>query len=59
MIQQGYLCPVVPKQTTTQLDVGGVGTRGGEFIAKDLEAAVDRDEVTHRFAQQRLCRRHC
>ncbi|MFO0199640.1 MAG: DEAD/DEAH box helicase, partial [Alphaproteobacteria bacterium] len=46
MIQQGYLCPVVPKQTNTQLDVGGVGTRGGEFIAKDLEAAVDRDEVT-------------
>jgi endonuclease YncB( thermonuclease family) len=46
MIQQGYLSPVVPKQTTTQLDVGGVGTRGGEFIAKDLEAAVDRDEVT-------------
>ena len=46
MIQQGYLCPVVPKQTATQLDVGGVGTRGGEFIAKDLEAAVDRDEVT-------------
>jgi len=46
MIQQGYLCPVVPKQTSTQLDVGSVGTRGGEFIAKDLEAAVDRDEVT-------------
>ena len=46
MIQQGYLCPVVPKHTETQLDVGGVGTRGGEFIAKDLEAAVDRDEVT-------------
>jgi DNA repair protein RadD len=46
MIQQGYLSAVVPKQTETQLDVGGVGTRGGEFIAKDLEAAVDRDEVT-------------
>ncbi|MBX9594811.1 MAG: DEAD/DEAH box helicase, partial [Roseomonas sp.] len=46
MIQQGYLSPVVPKRTSTQLDVGGVGTRGGEFIAKDLEAAVDRDEVT-------------
>lgn len=46
MVKQGYLCPVIPKQTTTQLDVGGVGTRGGEFIAKDLEAAVDRDEVT-------------
>ena len=46
MIQQGYLCPVVPKQTATQLDVSGVGKRGGEFIAKDLEAAVDRDEIT-------------
>jgi DNA repair protein RadD len=46
MIQQGYLCPVVPKQTTTQLDTSGVGTRGGEFIAGQLEAAVDRDDVT-------------
>ena len=46
MIEQGYLCPVVPKQTTTQLDVSSVGTRGGEFIAGQLEAAVDRDEVT-------------
>lgn len=46
MIQQGYLCPVIPKRTTTQLDVAGVGTRGGEFIAGQLEAAVDRAEVT-------------
>lgn len=46
MIQEGYLSPVVPKQTGTQLDVAGVGSRGGEFIAKELEAAVDRDEVT-------------
>lgn len=52
MIQQGYLCPVVPKHTETQLDVGGVGTRGGEFIAKDLEAAVDRDEVTRAAVQE-------
>ena len=46
MIQQGYLCPVVPKRTNTQLDVSGVARRGGEFIAGQLEAAVDRDEVT-------------
>ncbi len=46
MIQQGYLSPVIPKQTTTQLDVSGVGTRGGEFIAGQLEAAVDREDVT-------------
>lgn len=46
MIQQGFLCPVIPKQTSTQLDVAGVGTRGGEFIAGQLEAAVDRDDIT-------------
>ncbi len=46
MVRQGYLCPVVPKRTETQLDVAGVGSRGGEFVAKELEAAVDRDEVT-------------
>jgi DNA repair protein RadD len=45
MIEQGYLCPVVPKRTKTQLDVGGVGTRGGEFIARDLERAVDLADV--------------
>lgn len=46
MIQQGYLSMVVPKQTKTQLDVSSVGTRGGEFIPGQLEAAVDRDDVT-------------
>lgn len=46
MVQEGYLSPVVPKQTTTQLDVSAVGTRGGEFIAGQLEAAVDQEDVT-------------
>lgn len=46
MIAQGYLCTVVPKRMTTQLDVSSVGTRGGEFIPGQLEAAVDRDEIT-------------
>lgn len=46
LIDRGYLCPLVSKQTTTRLDVTGVGTRGGEFIARDLEDAVDQDEIT-------------
>lgn len=45
-IEQGYLSEVIPKQTTTQLDVSGVGTRGGEFIPAELESAVDIPEVT-------------
>ena len=46
LIDQGYLCPLVSKQTEIQLDVTGVGTRGGEFIASQLEAAVDQDPIT-------------
>ncbi|MGH6885919.1 MAG: DEAD/DEAH box helicase [Geminicoccales bacterium] len=46
LIDQGYLAPLISKQTSTQLDVSGVATRGGEFIAGQLEAAVDQDPVT-------------
>lgn len=46
LIDQGYLSALVSKRTATQLDVGGVGTRGGEFIARDLHAAVDTDAIT-------------
>lgn len=46
MIRQGYLSPVVPKRTQTQIDVSGVGTRGGEFIAGQLEKAVDLEHIT-------------
>ena len=48
LIDQGYLAPLISKQTSTQLDVSGVGTRGGEFIAGQLEAAVDQDPITQR-----------
>jgi DNA repair protein RadD len=47
LIDQGYLAPLISKQTSTQLDVSGVGSRGGEFIAGQLEAAVDQDPITH------------
>jgi DNA repair protein RadD len=46
LIDQGYLAPLISKQTSTQIDVSGVGTRGGEFIAGQLEAAVDQDPIT-------------
>jgi DNA repair protein RadD len=46
LIDQGYLSPLVSKQPTTQLDVSKVGTRAGDFIARDLAAAVDQDAIT-------------
>ncbi|MEO5375096.1 MAG: DEAD/DEAH box helicase [Alphaproteobacteria bacterium] len=46
MIAAGFLSEVVPKRTRTQIDVSAVGTRGGEFIAGQLENAVDVSAVT-------------
>ena len=46
LINQDYLAPLVSKATDLTLDVGGVGSRGGEFIAGQLQAAVDHDEIT-------------
>ncbi len=46
LIMAGYLSPLMSKQPKTKLDVTGVGSRGGEFIARDLEKAVDQDAIT-------------
>jgi DNA repair protein RadD len=46
LIDAGYLASLISKRMATQLDVSNVGTRGGEFIARDLEAAIDQEAIT-------------
>ena len=46
LIDDRYLCPLVSKAAATKLDVSGVGSRGGEFIPGQLQAAVDLPEIT-------------
>ena len=46
LIDAGYLSPLVSKQPTTRLDVSKVGTRAGDFIQRDLAAAVDQEAIT-------------
>lgn len=46
MVREGYLCrPVVPS-ISNEMNVDGVKTAKGDYVAKQLEAAVDVDEVT-------------
>jgi len=52
MIEEGYLVPLTPKQTHTQIDVSSVHSRGGEFIASELEDAVDLEGVTNGAADE-------
>jgi DNA repair protein RadD len=54
LIHEGYLCPLIPKKTDTVLDIDGVHIRGGEFVAQELQNAVDRDEVTERACREAM-----
>jgi len=57
LIDDGYLCPPVtrPRQTAdVQINTAGVGTRGGEFIAAQLEANALDPEVVEAIAD-RIC----
>jgi DNA repair protein RadD len=47
LLDEGYLCPLIPIQTQTILDVSGVHKRGGEFIFPELAQAVAREDITN------------
>ena len=54
LIEEGYLAPLVPKNTSLQLNVDGVHMRAGEFIAKELQNAVDKYEITEQAVKEAL-----
>lgn len=56
LIAEGYLVPLVPKPAKVELDVSGVHMRGGEFIAGELQNAVDKHDITVRALQEAIDR---
>lgn len=46
LIEQGYLSPLISKATAQQLDVSGIKKRGGEYVQRELQIAVDQDWIT-------------
>lgn len=53
-VAEGYLAPLIPKPTTTTIDLDGVRIHGGEFVGKDLQAATDKEEITWAALQETL-----
>lgn len=47
LIAEGYLCPLIPKRTSAELNLDSVRIQGGEYVQKDLQEAVDREEITY------------
>lgn len=46
LLDEGYLCHLIPKSTTAVLSTDGVHTRGGEFIESELQKQVNQDHKT-------------
>lgn len=46
LLAEGFLCRLIPKQTNVELSAEGVSIRGGEYVEKELQEAVDRPDIT-------------
>lgn len=46
LIEEGYLCKLVPIETDVKLNIDNVKIQQGEFNLKQLQEAVDKDEIT-------------
>lgn len=47
LIAEGFLTPLIPKRTSTELVVDGLHMRGGEYIESEVQAAHNKDEITY------------
>lgn len=54
LIDEGYLCNLISKKGIVRPDLSGVGTRAGEFIPGQLEAAMDKEELTRAAVDEML-----
>lgn len=55
-LTMGYLSPLVPKPTSTELDLSGVAIHGGEFVQNQLQAAVDKESITYAAIEETIQR---
>lgn len=58
LIAEGYIAPLVPKRTHTELSVEGVAVAKGEFILSQLEHAVDQAKITFEALKEAVALGH-
>src|SRR5258708_21594179 len=52
LVEQGYIAPLIPLRTKTELDVSDVGVHNGEFVSTQLQGAVDNAHFTFKALQE-------
>lgn len=54
LVENGYLCKVVPKRMNNTVDSSGVTLRGGEFVQKELQKLMDIDDLNRAVVKEML-----
>jgi DNA repair protein RadD len=52
LLSEGYICNLIPRQTTTEIDTSGIRVQAGEFVQKDLQEAVDKDVISYAICRE-------
>lgn len=58
LLDRGLLSPLVPYAPHIALDTSGVKKQGGEFVQRDLEKAVDKDEINAKAIEEVVAAGH-
>ncbi len=58
LIREGYLCTLIGPRTKAEYDLSGVHVRGGEFVEKELQDAMNRDDITYAALQESIVAGH-
>lgn len=54
LVDEGYLSPLVTKRTKFEYDTDGVKKSGGEFVQRELQKTVDREELTEKAISEAM-----
>lgn len=54
LIDEGFICPLIPKKTAAELNVERVQTHAGEYVQKQLQEAVDKNDITYATLKETL-----
>lgn len=52
ILAAGYMAPLIPVPTRTEIDVSSVSVQKGEFVATQLQGAADKAEITYKALQE-------
>jgi len=54
LLDEGYLCPLTPRPMQAFLDTTGVGSNSEDYIIKQLQDAVDKEDLTYQVLKETI-----